>query len=66
MSAAQGISTKLAERILIIMDSGIIMFDANAVQVEAQRKGYYDLVLFVTGQRREYLNFLLKPTIGIA
>lgn len=66
MSAAQEISTKLAERILTIKDSGINMFDANAVQVEAQRKGYYDLVLFVTAQPRAYLNFLLKPTIGIA
>lgn len=61
MSAAQGISKRLAERILIIMDSGINMYDATAVQVEARRRGYYDLVLFVTGQRREYLNFYLSP-----
>ena len=64
MSAAQGISNRLAERILVVMDSGINMFDATAVQVEARRRGYYDLVLFVTGQRREYLNFLLKPGLS--
>lgn len=64
MPTVQGISNKLAERIIILMDSGINMYDATAVQVEARRRGYYDLVLFVTGQRREYLNFLLKPGLS--
>ena len=35
------------------------MFDINRVQHIANRKGYYELVVYLEGHRKEYANFIL-------
>lgn len=54
------VSDKVLEQILFIRESGICnMLDANNVQVEANRKGYYELVIFIEEHRKEYAEFIL-------
>lgn len=36
------------------------MFDTYAVQYIANREGYYELVLFLQANRREYVDFILN------
>ena len=35
------------------------MFDVNRVQHIANCKGYYELVVYLEGHRKEYANFIL-------
>ena len=35
------------------------MFDVNRVQHIANRKGYYELVVYLESHRKEYANFIL-------
>jgi len=54
------VSDKVLEQILSIRESGVCnMLDANSVQVEANSKGYYDLVIFIEEHRKEYAEFIL-------
>ena len=51
---------KIREQILAIRDSGETnMFDVNRVQHIANRKGYYELVVYLEDHRKEYANFIL-------
>ena len=54
----------IKEQILAIRDTGETnMFDVNAVQYIANREGYYELVVYLTDNRKEYGNFIIT---GIA
>ncbi|HPK16936.1 MAG TPA: DUF5049 domain-containing protein [Clostridia bacterium] len=54
------ISDKLVSHILAIRDSGKVnMFDVRGVQAEANRQGFYDLVIFLEEHRKEYAEFIL-------
>ena len=47
---------KIREQILAVRDTGETnMFDANAVQRIAHRKGFYELVVFIEEHRGVYL-----------
>ena len=51
---------KVKEQILIIRDSGVTnMFDVKRVQHEANRLGFYELVLYLEGHKDEYCRFIL-------
>jgi hypothetical protein len=51
---------KIKEQILIIRDSGVTnMFDVKRVQHEANRLGFYELVLYLEEHKDEYGNFIL-------
>ena len=53
-------SDKVFEQILVIKNSGVTnMFDVNTVQNEANRLGYYDLVIYIEEHKKEYANFIL-------
>jgi len=53
-------SDKVMEQILAIRASGIAnMLDTIAVQQEANRLGYYKLVIFIEEHRKEYAHFIL-------
>ena len=48
------------QQILAIRATGETnMFDVNRVQHIANRKGYYALVVYLEGHRKEYANFIL-------
>lgn len=48
------------QQILTIRATGETnMFDANRVQHIANRKGYYELVVYLEDHRKEYANFIL-------
>ena len=48
------------QQILAIRATGETnMFDVNRVQYIANRKGYYELVVYLEGHRKEYANFIL-------
>ena len=48
------------QQILAIRATGETnMFDANRVQHIANRKGYYELVVYLEDHRKEYANFIL-------
>ena len=52
------------DQILAIRDSGETnMFDVPMVQQIANRKGYYELVLFLIDHRKEYANFIMKGSV---
>lgn len=54
------ISDKIVEQILIIRKDGKFnMFDINNIQIEAYRKGFYELVYFLEENKQEYTNFIL-------
>lgn len=47
-------------QILTIRNSGETnMFDIRRVQQIANRRGYYDLVIYLEEHRKEYVNFIL-------
>ena len=47
-------------QILTIRNSGETnMFDIRRVQQIANRRGYYELVIYLEEHRREYVNFIL-------
>ena len=51
---------RIKEQILAIRDSGIAsMFDINRVQYEADKLGYYELVVYLIDHRSEYSRFIL-------
>lgn len=51
---------KVFEQILAIRNSGVTnMFDVNTVQKEANRLGYYDLVIYIEEHKKEYVHFIL-------
>ena len=51
---------KIKEQILAIRDSGVTnMFDVNRVQYEANGRGYYELVAYLSDNKAEYCRFIL-------
>ena len=51
---------KVRKQILAIRDTGLTnMFDVVAVQRIANDMGFYDLVLFLEDNRKEYTHFIL-------
>ena len=38
------------------------MFDVNAVQYIANREGYYELVVYLMDNRKEYCSFIMTGT----
>jgi len=51
---------KIKEQILAIRESGVTnMFDVNRVQYEANKRGFYELVVFLIDHRAEYSRFIL-------
>ena len=51
---------KIKEQILAIRDTGLTnMFDVVAVQRIANNMGFYELVLFLEENRKEYAHFIL-------
>lgn len=59
------ITDTLVEQILEIRASGVInMFDATGVQVEANRREFYELVIFIEEHRAEYGRFILTGERG--
>ena len=54
---------KIKEQILAVRDTGESnMFDINAVQYIADREGYYELIVYLMDNRKEYSNFILTGT----
>ena len=53
-------SDEVFENIMVIRDSGVCnMFDTNFVQQEANRLGFYELVLFIEDHKGEYVHFII-------
>lgn len=51
---------KIKEQIIAIRDTGLTnMFDTNMVQRLAYERGFYELVVFVEENRKEYVHFIL-------
>ena len=49
---------KIKEQILIIRESGVTnMFDINRVQYEANQLEFYELVIFLEGEKEKYIQF---------
>lgn len=50
----------IKEQILAIRDTGLTnMFDVNAVQRLAYERDFYDLVLYLEENRKEYVQFIM-------
>ena len=53
------------ERILAIRETAETnMFDVRTVQVIANRRGFYELVIYLEEYRKEYVNFILTGSTG--
>lgn len=51
---------KIKEQILAVRDTGLTnMFDVNAVQRIANDMGFFELVVYLEENRREYTHFIL-------
>lgn len=51
---------KIIEQILQIRDSGVTnMLDVNRVQYEANRLEFYELVIFIEENKKEYVHFIM-------
>lgn len=51
---------KVKEQILAIRDTGLTnMFDTNTVQRLAYERNFYELVVFIEENRKEYVHFIL-------
>lgn len=51
---------KIKEQILAIRDTGLTnMFDTNTVQRLAYERNFYELVVFIEENRKEYTHFIL-------
>ncbi len=51
---------KIKEQILAVRDSGETnMLDTRGVQWIANREGYYELVIYIEENSREYWNFIM-------
>ena len=54
------ISDRVVEQILLIRDTGKYnMFDIPNIQVEAYVRGYYELVMFLEDNLKEYTEFIV-------
>ena len=54
------LSANVVEQILELRASGVTnMFDSNRVQVEADRRGFYHLVIFIEEHKGDYARFIL-------
>ncbi len=54
------ISDTLVDQIFVIRNSGAVnMFDVHSVQSDAHRRGFNELVLFISGNRKEYVDYIL-------
>ena len=59
------ITDKLAGQIITIRDSGAVnMFDTHGVQVEANKRNFFDLVVFIEENRKAYSKFILSGNRG--
>ena len=55
------ITEKIKEQILKIRASGVTnMFDVNRVQYEANERGFYELVVYLEGNKKEYSQFIFN------
>lgn len=55
----------IREQIMAVRDSGETnMLDIRAVQVIANRKSFYELVIYLEEHRREYARFILTGNTG--
>lgn len=51
---------KIKEEIIAIRDTGLTnMFDTNTVQRLAYERNFYELVVFIEENRKEYVHFIL-------
>ena len=51
---------KIKEQILAIQRTGLTnMFDSNMVQVLANEMEYFELVIFIEQNKKEYVNFIM-------
>ena len=51
---------KIKEQILSIRNTGLTnMFDTNTVQRLAYERNFYELVVFIEENRKEYVHFIL-------
>jgi len=51
---------KIKEQIIAIRDTGLTnMFDTNMVQRLAYERNFYELVVFIEENRKEYVHFIL-------
>jgi hypothetical protein len=59
------ITDKLFEQIMAIRNSGVVnMYDAVGVQVEANKRNFYELVILIEDNRKAYSNFILSGDRG--
>ena len=59
------ITEKIKEQILKIRASGVTnMFNVNRVQYEANERGFYELVVYLEGNKKEYSQFILTGDTG--
>lgn len=55
---------KIKEQILEIRDTGLTnMFDVNMVQRLAYERDFYDLVLYLEENRKEYVQFIMTGKV---
>lgn len=55
---------KIKEQILEIRDTGLTnMFDVNMVQRLAYERDFYDLVLYLEENRKEYVQFIMTGEV---
>lgn len=53
------------EQILEVLETGEAnMLDTNAVQYIADRKGFYELVIFIEEHKSEYIHFIFTGDTG--
>ncbi len=53
------------EQILAIRETAETnMFDVRTVQVIVNRRGFYELVIYLEEYRKEYVNFILTGSTG--
>ncbi|WP_251390969.1 DUF5049 domain-containing protein [Mediterraneibacter agrestimuris] len=53
------------EQILAIRETAETnMFDVRTVQAIANRRGFYELVIYLEEHRKEYANFILTGSTG--
>lgn len=51
---------KIKEQIIAIRDTGLTnIFDTNMVQRLAYERNFYELVVFIEENRKEYVHFIL-------
>ena len=59
------ITDKIFEQIMAIRSSGAVnMFNAIGVQVEANKRNFFELVILIEDDRKAYSNFILSGDRG--